>query len=193
MLERLSLAAEQRDSDTGEHLKRMSRLCGRLARAVGLGQAEAERIEQASLLHDVGKIGVPDEILHKPGALTPEEQAAMRRHTTIGADCSRARPRRCCGSPRASRARTTSAGTAPGTPLGLAGEDIPLAGRIAAICDVFDALTTERPYKAAWTVEAALAHIDAARGAHFDPDARRHVHRARPRRRPDSGELAHAA
>ena len=193
VLERLSLAAEQRDSDTGEHLRRMSRLCGRLARAVGLGEAEAERIEQASLLHDVGKIGVPDEILHKPGALTPEEQAAMRRHTTIGAEL-------LAGSSSPllrvaeSIARTHHEhwdGT--GYPFGLAGEEIPLAGRIASICDVFDALTTERPYKAAWTVEAALAHIDAGRGTHFDPDLARTFIALVRSERPGSGELAHAA
>ena len=193
VLERLSLAAEQRDSDTGEHLRRMSRLCGRLARAAGLGEGEAERIEQASLLHDVGKIGVPDEILHKPGALTPEEQAAMRRHTTIGAEL-------LAGSSSPllrvaeSIARTHHEhwdGT--GYPFGLVGEEIPLAGRIASICDVFDALTTERSYKAAWTVEAALAHIDAGRGTHFDPDLARTFIALVEGDRPGSGELAHAA
>ena len=136
---------------------------------------------------------MPDEILHKPGVLTPEEQAAMRRHTTIGADL-------LAGSSSPllriaeSIARTHHEhwdGT--GYPLGLAGEDIPLAGRIAAICDVFDALTTERPYKAAWTVEAALAHIDAARGAHFDPDVAGAFIALLRDERPDSGELAHAA
>jgi hypothetical protein len=193
VLERLSLAAEQRDSDTGEHLKRMSRLCGRLARAIGLGEAEVERIEQASLLHDVGKIGVPDEILHKPGVLTPEERAAMRRHTTIGADLLAGSSSPLLRTAESIARTHHEHWDGNGYPLGLAGEDIPLVGRIAAICDVFDALTTERPYKAAWTVEAALAHIDAARGAHFDPDLAGTFIALVRDERPDSGELAHAA
>jgi CHASE2 domain-containing sensor protein len=170
VLERLSLAAERRDAATGEHLKSMSRLCGRLARAAGLGEAEAERIEQASLLHDVGKIGVPDSVLHKAGPLTPEEMAEMRLHTTVGAEL-------LAGSASALlQAAEVIARThherwdGTGYPAGLRGEEIPLAGRIAAICDVYDALREERPYKQAWPVQRALGHIDAQRGRHFDPE-----------------------
>jgi CHASE2 domain-containing sensor protein len=169
VLERLSLAAEQRDADTGEHLKRMSRLCGRLARAAGLGEGDAERIEQASLLHDVGKIGVTDGILHKPGRLTPEEQAAMRRHTTTGADLLAGSSSPLLRTAEAIARTHHERWDGDGYPAGLRGEDIPLAGRIAAICDVYDALTSARPYKAAWTADAALAYIREQRGAQFDP------------------------
>jgi response regulator RpfG family c-di-GMP phosphodiesterase len=169
VLERLSRAAEHRDNDTGAHLRRMSRLCGRLARATGASEREAEELEQASLLHDVGKIGLPDEILHKPGPLTDTERAVMQRHTTIGAELLAG-----SSSPLLRTAELIARthherwdGT--GYPAGLRGEEIPLPGRIAAICDVYDALLSERPYKAAWTVEAALGHIAAQRGRHFDP------------------------
>ena len=182
VLERLSLAAEQRDSDTGEHLRRMSRLCGRLARAVGLGEAEAERIEQASLLHDVGKIGVPDEILHKPGALTPEEQAAMRRHTTIGAEL-------LAGSSSPllrvaeSIARTHHEhwdGT--GYPFGLAGEEIPLRGP--------DRLDLRRLRRA--DDRAALqGGLDGRGGAR--PHRRRTGHALRPRPRAHVSSRSSAA
>jgi putative two-component system response regulator len=147
----------------------MSRLCGRLARAAGLDEADAERIEQASLLHDVGKIGVADGILHKPGRLTPEEQAAMRRHTTTGAELLAGSSSPLLRTAEAIARTHHERWDGGGYPAGLRGEDIPLAGRIAAICDVYDALTSERPYKAAWTVEAALAYVREQGGAQFDP------------------------
>jgi response regulator RpfG family c-di-GMP phosphodiesterase len=169
VLERLSLAAEQRDNETGSHLRRMSRMCGELARAAGLSEAQAEEIRQASLLHDVGKIGVADRILHKQGPLTPEELAAMRRHTTIGAEmlAGSSSPLLRIAEVVARTHHERWDGT--GYPAGLRGEAIPLAGRIAAICDVYDALVDERPYKPAWPVDQALAHIQAQRGLHFDP------------------------
>src|SRR5439155_11106632 len=149
VLQRLSAAAEHRDDETGLHLHRMSRLCGQLARASGLSEPEAEEIEQASLLHDVGKIGIPDEILHKPGKLTDAERALMQTHTTIGAqllaDSASPLLRTAEAIARTHHERWDGGGY----PEGLSGEEIPLAGRIAAICDVFDALMTERPYKRA--------------------------------------------
>jgi putative two-component system response regulator len=169
VLQRLSRAAEHRDNDTGAHLRRMSHLCGLLARAIGASEREAEELEQASLLHDLGKIGLPDGILHKPGPLTDAERAVMQRHTLIGAELLAG-----SSSPLLRTAEVVARthherwdGT--GYPAGLRGEDIPQPGRIAAICDVYDALISERPYKPAWTVEAALAHIGAQRGRHFDP------------------------
>jgi CHASE2 domain-containing sensor protein len=169
VLQRLSLAAEQRDNETGLHLKRMSLLCGRLARATGLAEPAAEEIQQASLLHDIGKIGVPDEILHKPGKLTDDERAVMQRHTTIGAELLTGSSSQLLRTAESIARTHHERWDGTGYPAGLAGEEIPLAGRIAAICDVYDALLTARPYKAAWTVEAALTHIDRERDHHFDP------------------------
>jgi len=168
-VERLARAAELRDDDTGEHIERMSRLCELVARELGDSPAEARLLRQAAVLHDVGKIGLPDDILCKPGKLTPEAIEVMRRHTTMGAallDGSR--------SPLMRLAETIARthherwdGT--GYPAGLAGEAIPRAGRIAAVCDVFDALVSPRPYKQAWPVEEACAEIAAQSGRHFDP------------------------
>jgi len=169
VLQRLSLAAEQRDNETGLHLKRMSLLCGRLARAAGLDEPAAEEIQQASLLHDVGKIGIPDEILHKPGKLTDDERAVMQRHTTIGAELLAGSTSQLLRTAESIARTHHERWDGTGYPAGMAGEEIPLAGRIAAICDVYDALLTARAYKAAWTVEAALAHIDGERERHFDP------------------------
>jgi hypothetical protein len=111
VLQRLSQAAEQRDNETGTHLKRMSLLCGRLARATGIAEPEAEEIQQASLLHDVGKIGIPDEILHKPESLTDAERTVMQRHPTIGAELLAGSSSQLLRTASRSRARTTSAGT----------------------------------------------------------------------------------
>jgi CHASE2 domain-containing sensor protein len=169
LIQRLSAAAEHRDEETGVHLNRMSRLCGEIARAAGMNETEAAELEQASVLHDIGKIGIPDEILHKPGRLTPQEREVMQRHTEIGGDLlagsSSALVRLAEAIARTHHERWDGSGY----PAGLRGEEIPLAGRIAALCDVFDALVTERPYKPAWSLEAALDHIESERGGHFDP------------------------
>jgi putative two-component system response regulator len=120
-------------------------------------------------MHDVGKIAIPDEILRKPGPLLPHERAIMERHTTVGAEMlsgSRA-PLVRCAEEIARTHHERWDGT--GYPAGLSGEDIPLAGRICALCDVFDALISDRPYKRAWSVAAALEEIVARSGHHFDP------------------------
>jgi len=148
----------------------MSRLCGLLARAIGLSEPRAEEIEQASLLHDVGKIAIPDHILHKPGKLTPDERAAMQRHATIGADLLSGSSSQLLRTAENIARTHHERWDGTGYPARLRGNAIPLPGRIAAICDVYDALLTERPYKRAWTVEATLEHIAAERGRHFDPD-----------------------
>jgi len=170
VLQRLSAAAEHRDDETGAHLRRMSKLCGRLARAAGLDEESAEEIEQASLLHDVGKIGIPDDILHKPGRLTGDERAVMQTHTTIGAELLAGSSSPLLRTAEAIARTHHERWDGTGYPDGLIGEEIPLAGRIAAICDVFDALLTERPYKRAWSLEETLGYIDAERGRHFDPE-----------------------
>ena len=170
ILERLARAAEYRDDDTGEHTERVGRIAALLARALGLREAEVELVRRAAPLHDVGKIGIPDEILLKPGKLTDAEFAQMQTHTTIGvkilsgsrfpilqlaAEVALTHHERWDGS---------------GYPHGLAREAIPLPGRIVAVVDVFDALTHERPYKAAWPVAAAVAELRRQRGRQFDPN-----------------------
>src|SRR4051794_14373593 len=170
IIQRLSQAAEHRDDETGSHLKRMSRLCGQLARAAGATDAEAEVVEQASILHDIGKIGIPDDILHKPGKLTPAERTIMQTHTTIAASLLAGSPSRLLQHAEEIARTHHEKWDGSGYPAGLAGADIPWAGRVAALCDVYDALLTQRPYKRAWTVDAALAHIEAQRGSHFDPE-----------------------
>src|SRR3954447_5396506 len=166
---RLAHAAELHDDDTGEHIDRMSRLCGEVALELGLTPAHADTIRHAAVLHDVGKIGVPDDILRKPGRLTTAEMATMRRHVVSGA-----RLLKNSESPLLQTAELIASThherwDGMGYPNGLAGEEIPLEGRIAAVCDVFDALTHQRPYKEAWGVERACQEIAALRGTHFDP------------------------
>jgi CHASE2 domain-containing sensor protein len=170
VVERLAKAAESRDNDTGEHIERMSTLCERLALEVGMSPDDAEMLRYAAVLHDIGKISVPDRVLLKPGKLSPEERAVMETHAMIGSKL-------LVGS-RSPLLRTAEeiARThherwdGRGYPAGLAGTEIPFAGRICAICDVFDALTTERPYKRAWSVLEALDEIGRGRGTQFDPD-----------------------
>jgi len=166
----LGAAAECKDNETGRHVIRMSHYAQTLARAAGYSEHAATELLHAAPLHDVGKIGTPDAILRKPGALNAEEWAVMQQHTLIGtriigehadgllhlaAIIARSHHERWDGS---------------GYPDGLAGEDIPHAARIAAIADVFDALTSVRPYKKAWSLEEALDYIQAASGKHFDAE-----------------------
>jgi CHASE2 domain-containing sensor protein len=169
IIKRLGQAVESRDEETGEHIERIAGLCHRLALAAGLGAGEAELLRRASAMHDVGKIAIPDHILRKADRLTPEERAVMQRHTDVGGDLlagSRS-PVVQLGEVIARTHHEHWDGT--GYPLGLAGEEIPLAGRITAICDVFDALVSARPYKTAWAVEDALDEIRALSGSQFDP------------------------
>jgi CHASE2 domain-containing sensor protein len=169
VIQRLGHAVESRDEETGDHIGRMSELCHRLALAAGMDPEQAEVLRHASAMHDVGKIAIPDAILGKPGPLTDAEWEVMKRHTTIGADLlagSRS-PLVQMGEVIARTHHERWDGS--GYPAGLAGDDIPLVGRICAVADVFDALTSPRPYKHAWTVDEALAEIAAQSGSHFDP------------------------
>jgi len=169
ILQRLGRAAEMRDDETGAHIQRIAALVRDVARRLGLPEPEVELLEHASTLHDVGKVGIPDRILLKPGPLDDVERAEMQHHTTLGGDI-------LSGSDSAvvqmaeQIARTHHErwdGT--GYPAGLRGEEIPLAGRICAVCDVFDALVSERRYKAAWPLEQALETIAEGSGSQFDP------------------------
>jgi putative two-component system response regulator len=168
-LSRLARAAEYKDDETGMHLERMSRYSRILARAAGLKPARCELLFAAAPMHDVGKIGVPDAILLKPGPLTEQERAVMQTHTLIGADLLSE------GASEAIRLARTVALThherfdGLGYPQGLRGEDIPVEGRIASLADVFDALTSARPYKPAFPVEHAVHLVREDRGARFDP------------------------
>ena len=168
-IHRLSRAVEYRDSETGVHTARMSLYIHHLASAVGFGPEECEIISTASSLHDIGKIGIPDSILQKPGKLNPEEQEIMKTHTTIGSELLFGSTSKFLkmGEEIAMTHHEKWDGT--GYPKGLKGGDIPLVGRICGLCDVFDALTSKRPYKEAWPGDEALAEIKKGSGNHFDP------------------------
>lgn len=166
---RLAVAAEYRDGYTSAHLHRVSLYCTVLGRAAGLSEDEVETLFHASVMHDVGKIGVPDAILLKPGRLTTDEFDLMKQHTLIGT-----RILSGSTSPLLQAGETIALShherwDGSGYPGGLSGEDIPLAGRICAIADVFDALTSARPYKPAFPLERAFALMREGRGIHFDP------------------------
>lgn len=169
IIRRLGRAAEFRDNETGNHIIRMSHFCRLIGIAAGLGEKTVEILYNASPMHDVGKIGIPDHILLKPGKLTEEEWQVMRRHPRIGADIIGQHSDELLQSAWAIALCHHEKWDGTGYPTGLKGEDIPLMARIAALADVFDALTTERPYKKAWTIEAAVSHIEAQAGSHFDP------------------------
>ncbi|OEC37855.1 two-component system response regulator [Pseudomonas sp. 1D4] len=166
----LSRAASYRDDETGEHILRIGHSAALLARSIGMPEHWCETIRLAAPMHDLGKIGIPDHILLKPGALTEDERRTMMQHPDIGyailhdergtllidmaADIAYGHHEKWDGS---------------GYPRGLTGEDIPLAARIAAICDVYDALRSPRPYKQAWDLERAQAYILEQSGRHFEP------------------------
>ena len=169
IIQRLGMAAEYKDNETGLHVIRMSHYSRVLALAAGLGEAVADELLNAAPMHDIGKIGVPDAILQKKGKLDDEEWAVMRQHAIIGA-----RIIGDDGSSLLQMARTVAEyhhekWDGSGYPHGLAGEAIPLVARIVAIADVFDALTSVRPYKAAWPVDEAIAYLREQAGKHFDP------------------------
>ncbi|MBM3557403.1 MAG: HD domain-containing protein, partial [Alphaproteobacteria bacterium] len=160
---------EYRDNETGAHVIRVAKSCGLLARALGQDVDWAEMLMNASPLHDVGKIGVPDAILLKPGKLEPAEFERMKKHVEIGADIVPEGKSALLDMGRRVVLTHHEKWNGTGYPAGLKGEGIPLEGRIAAICDVFDALTSARPYKPAWPVDEALDLLKAQAGQQFDP------------------------
>ena len=170
VIHRLGRAAEYRDNETGMHVIRMSHYAYAVARAAGLDAESAELLLNAAPMHDVGKIGVPDSILIKTAKLTPDEWAVMRRHCEYGASIIGDYPHPLFQASRSIAMTHHEKWNGEGYPHGLAGEEIPLMGRIVALADVFDALTSVRPYKDAWSVEASLDWIKAQRGEHFDPE-----------------------
>jgi putative two-component system response regulator len=169
IVEHLSSAAEFKDPETAAHIQRISYYCGVLARGIEMDEEEADLLIQASPMHDIGKIGVPDHILLKPGKLTAEEYEKMKEHTLIGYKIlnDSESPLLKLASEIAISHHEKYDGT--GYPYGVSGEEIPLSGRIVAVVDVFDALTSRRPYKEAFSNEVAYDIIRKGRGNHFDP------------------------
>lgn len=165
----LGRAGEFNDTDTGQHIWRMAAYARRLAERIGLSDHQCSMLELAAPMHDIGKVGIPDQILKKPAKLDAEEWEIMKSHSDLGhgvlsaseaplfrlaADIARYHHEKWDGT---------------GYPVGLSGEAIPLTARIVALADVFDALTMERPYKGAWSIDDALAYISEQAGSHFDP------------------------
>ncbi len=166
---RLAKAGEYRDEETGNHVIRMARFSRVIAETLGLDEAECESIELAAPMHDIGKIGIPDQILLKPGKLTPEEFEIIKEHTVIGYEILKGSPSKYLkmGAEIALGHHEKFDGS--GYPYGLAGEDIPMSARIVAVADVFDALTSSRCYKPAWSDQDALGLLLSESGKHFDP------------------------
>ena len=169
IIQRLGLAAEYKDNETGLHVIRMSHYARLLGVATGMGEAAADDLLHAAPMHDVGKIGIPDRILQKPGKLDADEWRVMQTHASIGGDIIGEHAEG--GMLALAREIALShheKWDGSGYPNGLAGEAIPLAGRIIAVADVFDALTSVRPYKRAWSVTDAVGYLQAQQGSHFD-------------------------
>ncbi len=167
---RLGMAAEYRDDKTGQHTRRVGELSAHLAQAMGLPPEEVDLIRWAARLHDIGKIGVGDDVLLKAGHYTPEEFERMKLHTVIGAKVLEGSTSRLLRMAEEIALTHHERWDGTGYPRGLAAHEIPVAGRIVAVADVFDALTTERPYKRAWTVEEAIHEMRGQAGLQFDPD-----------------------
>ena len=169
IVQRLGLAAEYKDNETGLHVIRMSHYSQVLALAAGFSERAADDLLNAAPMHDVGKIGIPDAILQKNGKLDDAEWVVMRSHAQIGADIIGEHDSGLLQMARSIALTHHEKWDGSGYPNGLKGEEIPLTGRIVAIADVFDALTSVRPYKAAWSVEDTLALLRRESGKHFDP------------------------
>jgi putative two-component system response regulator len=180
IIRRLGRAAEYRDNETGNHIIRMSHFARLIAEAAGLGSASVEILYNAAPMHDVGKIGIADKILLKPGPLSSEEWEIMKRHSEIGAEIIGEHGDELLQTARMIALCHHEKWDGSGYPRGLKGEDIPLMARIVALADVFDALTSERPYKQAWPVERAVAHIESQAGTHFDPQLIEAFHKVLP-------------
>jgi putative two-component system response regulator len=169
IVQRLGLAAEYKDNETGLHVIRMSHFARILGLAAGMTEAEADDLLHAAPMHDVGKIGIPDRVLLKPGPLAPDEWKIMQSHAQIGAEIIGVHDHGVLALARNIALTHHEKWDGTGYPNGLAGKDIPLEGRICAIADVFDALTSVRPYKKAWTESEALDFLVKQKGKHFDP------------------------
>lgn len=170
VVQRLGLAAEYRDNETGLHIIRMSKMSAMIGKEAGMSEKECELLLNASPMHDIGKIGIPDHILQKPGKLDAGEWETMMTHAQIGADILSGDDSDLMKMAHTIALTHHEKWDGSGYPNGLKGQDIPLVGRIVALADVFDALTSERPYKEAWPVEKAVDLIREQSGKHFDPE-----------------------
>lgn len=168
IIRRLGRAAEYRDNETGMHVLRMSHISRVIATRSGIAPADAELILQASPMHDIGKLGIPDRILLKPSRLNREEWAEMQRHTTIGAAIIGEHPSELMVMARKVALYHHERWDGSGYPEGLSGTNIPLEARVVALADVFDALLSVRPYKRAWTVKETVRYFEEQRGRHFE-------------------------
>jgi putative two-component system response regulator len=170
ILYRLARAAEYRDDDTGQHTRRVGQSAGRIAKALGLSRREVRRIQMAAPLHDVGKIGIPDSILLSADRLSPADFEIMKTHCVIGADLLASEDVPVLELAAEIALSHHECWDGSGYPNASSGSDVPLAGRIVAVADTFDALTHSRPYKKAWPVEEALEEVRRLSGLAFDPD-----------------------
>ncbi|MBQ5939300.1 MULTISPECIES: two-component system response regulator [unclassified Massilia] len=169
IVQRLGLASEYKDNETGLHVIRMSHFSRVLGIAAGMTEQEADDLLHAAPMHDVGKIGIPDRVLQKPGPLDAEEWKVMQSHVNIGAEIIGEHSGGMLGLARNIALTHHEKYDGSGYPNGLKGDAIPLEGRICAIADVFDALTSVRPYKKAWSEEEAIDFLRQQKGKHFDP------------------------
>lgn len=189
----LGVAADFRDNETGLHINRVSRYCRVIAEASGLSEDFTEMIALASPLHDVGKIGIPDQILLKPGKLTSAEFEVIKTHCVIGRDILKSSSWSVLQLAQSIAMTHHEKWSGTGYPQGLRDAEIPIEGRITAIADVFDALSTKRPYKDAWPLEKCVAQINDESGKHFDPDLVRAFNAALPHILRTATELADPA
>jgi putative two-component system response regulator len=169
VIRRLAVAAELRDAGTGQHIYRMSQYCHLLAKAVGFTKEQGELLLTTSPLHDIGKIAIPDAILLKPSKLEPHEFEIIKTHTILGAKMLSGGNSVFLKMAETIALNHHEKWDGSGYPHGLEGEEIPLVGRICAVADVFDALTSDRPYKGAWSLEKTMAELRKLKGRHFDP------------------------
>lgn len=169
----LGRAAEYRDEETGNHIIRISKYSRLIAEGLRLAAEDCHVIEMAAPMHDIGKIGIPDGILLKPGRHTPEEVAIMKRHATIGYDILRRSPSKYLQLGAVIALGHHERFDGGGYPTGLDRENIPLPARIVAVADVFDALMSVRPYKPAWSMDRAVGYIKESMGTHLDPECSR--------------------
>ena len=170
VIRQLGRAAEYKDNETGTHILRMSTYAKLIAQHIGLDNTRTELIYLSAPMHDIGKIGTPDAILQKAGALTPQEWEIIRKHPNQGADIIGNHHSLLLQTARTVALTHHEKFDGTGYPNGIKGYDIPLSGRIVALADVFDALTSKRPYKEAWSVERAVEYLIEQKGKHFDGD-----------------------
>ncbi|MFC3151209.1 two-component system response regulator [Litoribrevibacter euphylliae] len=169
IIQRLGKAAEFKDNETGMHVMRMSHFSKVLGKAYGLTEEQAESLLQAAPMHDIGKIGIPDSIMLKPGKLTDEEFDVMKTHPQIGADILGEVDSDLLKLAKSVALTHHEKWDGSGYPNKLSGEDIPLEGRIVAVADVFDALTSKRPYKEPWSIDETMSFMKSQSGKHFEP------------------------